>query len=669
MAVAGMKTFHYLRYAAVLACTGMLLAHGAAVESSQSTSEPLEVKSADKSGKTQESESRTTDSLCTCPEMVKGNVADNPATSAAVARILSRCAQTFTATQDFHATGTYIEASRSAGSSDSEDAARLEIDYVRPDKLRVQLSDEELSSAFIANGKKVLMLWPSDKKYQTADQPSTLAAYSEAERAGEIFDDESLTMMRSLIPALFISPDPLAWLHANVVQYDYEGIDNVGDSPCWRIRFLQVNPQMAVTNWVDCSSFFLRQVSVVRALDSDGDFTPIYQDSSAGHMRLTILDKISTEPAAVPKDAFSFEVPKDWSLKRTVRADTDEEAPEGQFLALFRAAASQSGKITSVTLTSDPGTPRLKQLAFFPTSERALSLASIENQMYAGLANRQIMVVDPSSKTTRFSSQVRPDLMTTMGTSDSAFLVAADREGHVAACTADGQKKWSADTHQEITGICSGQDHLYTAGAGLVTLGKDGVVQFTSRRFSSIEALAYLDQQDTPSMVVASSKTGFAQFAQTGQLLCDENISGKFLALMQSNGVSSSPLVGMTNSLRGGTRLHGLDAEGTLQWTVGIGQTLAEAKPAGLALMRLKDHDDTTSVGARIVSLVGDGSLALYAGNGQPLWRGRIAPADQAAGLKPETFAHALAATDVNGDGHCEVFVATDAGIMMLGPE
>lgn len=595
-----------------------------------------------------------------------GNVAEDDNTSRAVMEILQRCADAYKNVKTFHASGSYIEATKHFSAGEAQSAAKIEVWYSAPHKLRIETEDSNLSGLFLANGTTVTLGWPHERRYLEVEQPDALAAFSEQERAGEIVTDETNSIARSVVASLFITNDPLAWIHSNVEEYHYSGIEDVAGSPAYRIRFVQSNPDLIVINWIDTKSYLLTKVSLIRAMSEEGDFVYSYDEASAGTMRVTIYDTVDTTSTISP-DVFAFTLPKNWKVRE--REEDEADAPqEGAWMKLFRAAAAETGAITSATVESTFGGEAIRVGSHFSPPQKVLSIAAVASEegerLAVGLDNEELALVDANLTGSRIRAPFVPEVLSR---ATSGSLLVAEFNGRIARVDTRGQKMWQRQVNQDITqAVCvdTSQPRVYVSTAfGLITLDADGRTTFTSRMVSDLVSLSTQGALPQAASLIAASITGdIAFYRDNGSFIRTFSVTDlvqSVLLVPRENDVAVVTLGADDNNE---PMLRQYDAKGSLMWSVGL--TAAEdAAVAGLAVLRAPRQGTARHL---LVALLTDGSIAVITPEGQPVWRGRVRPSSSAVLADENLFAHSLDATDLNANGTDELYVHTEAGVTQL---
>jgi hypothetical protein len=611
-----------------------------------------------------QADNKTTDSVSEFTELKTGDISQDDHTSAAIFEILRRCALQYKDAKHFSARGTYIESTKHFTSDEAQFAAKLEIQFSRPNRLRIDLKDSEISSMFLADGTTITMAWPNDRRFQQIAQPDSLSAFSEQERNGPLLTDESNSIMRSVVAALLITPDPIGWLHANVIEYDYEGTEAVEGSLAYRVRFRQTNPHMIVLNWIDTKSYFLRKVSIIRGLDEDGNYVDSYEKAKAGTIRVAKFSSIETT-GTVAKDSFKWSPPKGWKVKKEELA-TVPQPEESPWMRLFRVAAAETGTVSATTMTVQFGSnqvvpgwhysPRQKVLGLVPFS------TATTHSICAGLDNSSIALLDFNGTAYTVPVAVSPEYIAPVDLATTTGAFVAESNGKSALCRLDGTSNWQYDFGQRILDVqsnASGSTVTIRVGtlSGLVSCSKEGAITFSSRTAGDIISIA----QIPGSAPVAATVSGEIVFYHPwGEYLREFNVTDSIASIALTSRSHEMHILTFGTDDNNDPVLRSYGSEGALEWTSAITAQSREADTQSLSIVRRNGNPDVAA------TLSSDGSISLVTLDGKPFWRGIIKAVNPAISPEPSEFAFALTTADLNGDGTDEIYVSSKAGVTQL---
>lgn len=634
---------------------------------------------------------KSTDSAPT--EFPKGDADDNAATSEGITRVLKKCADQYATCQNFEATGTYIDATKQVNVRAQTDA-RMKIYFRRPKLMRVEIEGKDIASAFIADGTTVTMLWNREKKFLQFPQPASLAAFSEAELPGEILEDESNTLFRAIVPPLLMSDDPLGWLRANVDSFHYDGDEKVEGTPCYKIRFMQSNPDMVVINWIDKKTFFLRKVSLIRAVSQGGQMTGSLDDAIAAQVHLGILEKISTEAADVPSNVFDAKVPTGYKQTERKTNTPDQPRNESAWMRLFHAAASQTGRETSVSLVSDVDSDLLREGVFSRTTERLIGIgkagdtASTLPVVASATASGKInfwsydgenglkSVLPAAPKLVQFAQR----------TSETIVLSVLQNDG-IAAFSLRGRQLWKLPTRYDVADIVvrdsktAGQTLIYACSSGgLMTLDLDGHVVFMTRAGVIPITVEQVNWEGQERLAGATRNGDISVYQPAGKFLSLVKYPDLLRAVLGDDEDSSAPLLGISTSDQRDLVLRRIGTDGSIAWTVGVAQSTEGVKSAILQWAKqgprpaAKADDGTTGsksepnpITRRYAAIaLSDGRISLFSPDGDPVWRGKLTLSDEALVPDAKNYVQDMTAADLNADGTDELYFATDIGVVQL---
>lgn len=619
-----------------------------------------------------------------------GDAAADPRTSEAVTRIIGAMANAFGTTDNFYAKGRFIESTK-VGTSERTSSANFEILFRRPDLLKVVLKGDADHTVFVADGTTVTMTWPDEERYLRLPQPAQLAAFAEEERAGELAEDETRNIMRTTAPAMLISDDALAWIRSNVVKYVFEGSEKVGEADTWRIKFIQENPDMVVNTWMDKRTGFVRRVSVVMGRSEDDAVVESYAEASVARMQIALFDTISTSTQRVPRTEFRApRIPRSWKPAVDETVETERAGDESVWLKLFRAAAAQTGDETSATIAGDDGTTVLRTAWFRTTPARIGAMATLrvpEPAFHLLLANRRVQVVDARGEATRAyrigaANVDRAAILT--GTTTPLLLTAVTAGGPLQAWHTDtGRPAWErglgmalgavlpldggADTPPSV--LAAGTDGVYAVAA-------DGRLLFSSRRMTGVFQLRPITGDDGTSRVAALDTSGRIGLLSRGARLQRRfEVTDSPVRIFVDDAAARAPYLVITPGESGDMALQRLDTAGAPVWTVGAASPARNLSAVGIRTLRLRLNDDGTvpdsSAPPRtfLCTVMNDGRVSLFTGDGLPVWRGRVTSSDPTFMASENDGILDMEAADLDGDGDDELLLALPNGLLAVeGP-
>jgi hypothetical protein len=608
-----------------------------------------------------------------------GNARDSEITSRTIDELITRCAARYRDCDAMIASGRYIEASKQ-GTSETQQAAKMRMIYRAPDLLRIESDNKELSALFLADGTTVTFAWPEDRKYVQFAQPADLAAFSDEERAGDVLRDETGAMMQSIAAPLLTTSDTEAWIHANVDEYFFDGVDDDESTPLVRIRFLQSDPDSIVQLWLDPDTAWIRKLAMLQARDEEGELVQSYAEAQYARMNLSIIDDLSTDPAAITDDMFAFTVPGDWEPADNAEEESDGHTGETLWRGMFRAAAAQQGDITTLTLESDdPSTPvQIGWLA--PFRHGVISLAAVppaagrEPLVAAANERNRVGLLDRNgSVTATLRPLADPDYLAAVTSDSTTLLVCGDVDGTVSAHTLNGALVWKHERRAMLQGVASAggrvysaySDNVYPANNGaLLTFTPDGRLVAGTRKPGDVYSVFAGPIGEGETAVVGQVRyADLAVFTAEGRLAADLEFDEMVLQAAFDEVSSTAPLIAVGSTGLEDLFLRRLNLAGAQQWSRSLAQFAKDEKvvyPAGLAIVRLAPRQRL------IAAVLGDGRLFLSDMEGQPVWRGKISVPPRFVVADPEDLFTGLVVNDLDGDGAEELYLGTRIGVVQV---
>ncbi|MGI8907824.1 MAG: hypothetical protein ACR2IE_15190 [Candidatus Sumerlaeaceae bacterium] len=655
--------------------------------------------------------SGASEALPSSSELKEGDTANDEKTSRAVEEMLRRCGESYLSATHFHAVGRYIQAYKSTRLGENLNDASIQIFYRRPERLKIVFAGKGMEVSFVADGTTVSQLNGEKREYIQFAQPDSLAAFSEEERAGEIADDETNSIPNSIVAPLLVTPDPLAWLHSNVQQYIYGGVEDVklvdpvtsqtSRVSCWRIKFIQSNPKIIVENWIDRETYFLRKLAIIQAVDEDANFVESYSGASRARMRVAIYDTISTSADEVPISKMRADIPKGYKF-RTYEPELQDAGggDESVWSRLVRAAAVEKGERTSVSLQAELGGHLLQLRTVHEFDSRITALqsggAALESgpSILVGTANKQLSLITSGttiSKQLKFEQAF--DQVCLLKRSAAAPLVITTEGGGdtVSAFNLDGGLQWQyrKDAAIESISTCPSNPNsffyvAYRDGRGVRALDADGKVRFASRRLSMVSGMTAAQQTSAPVPLVVRSSSDIACMSEDLKILSrfeSDTLAGPCEVDVRD---AAYPLIGIGFTSADDVLLQRISREGATSWTMNLAPEASEIKGAAVDFVRIRvpdrreiSADGTTTQTAEsrkparlmrcIVALLSDGRISLVTAEGDLLFRGRLTSGGTLAPRKDQWQAFGLAIGDLDGNGEDEIYTASDSQLLQLG--
>lgn len=617
-----------------------------------------------------------------------GDADADPRTSEALTRIIGAMADAYARADHFYAKGRFIETTK-VGRTERTESADFEVFFRRPDLLKVLMKGDAGHTLFVADGTTVTMTWPDGKQYLRRPQPAQLAAFAEEERAGELAEDETRSIVRTTAPALLVSDDTLRWIRSNVVKFVYEGSEKVGEADTWRIKFIQVNPDMVVNIWTDKRTGFARRSSVVMARDENDAVVESYADAAVARMQIALFDRISTSTQRVPRSEFRApRIPRDWK-SATEAEDEPRRGTESAWLKLFRAAAAQTGGETSATISGDDGTTVLRTAWLRPAPARIGAMAATgapQPTIHLLLANRRVQVVGAGGEALRSyrigAAADRAAVLT--GTTTPLLLTASTAGGPLQAWRTDnGAPAWQAGLGMALGAVLPvdngpGAPPSVVAGGtdGVFAVSAEGRLEFSSRRMTGVFQLQPLTLEDAPRRVAALDTSGRIGVVDHGA-----RVERRFepdaapVRLFVDAASPRAPYLVITPGESGDMALQRLDNAGAPVWTVGAASPARNLTAVGVATIRLRLNDDGTASDPSapprplVATVMNDGRVALFTGAGHPVWRGRVTTTDPTFMASENDGIVDMAVADLDGDGDDALILALPGALLAVeGP-
>jgi hypothetical protein len=285
-----------------------------------------------------------------------GDAADNTETSRAIRLIINKAATAYKRPDE-----AYLEASVTTVYKTKKkqriDKGKVSFWYQSPDKVHAELSaksnNKMVINLFNADGTTITMMHGNE--YLQYPQTVPLAAFTANRRDGEIWNDYSGAFANGDGASLLLSEDPVEWIDASVLQYIYEGEEDVNGHRCWRIKFVQENDG-TVTIFVEKKTGIILRDSTVVAYDSDGNRTESFEQAASGSISVYTTDKITTSGVKFPRDVFKLKLPPNSKRTNTTEASqVTTETKEGLWNRLLRAAEKSKASGTSITVSRQAG--------------------------------------------------------------------------------------------------------------------------------------------------------------------------------------------------------------------------------------------------------------------------------------------------------------------------
>ena len=607
-----------------------------------------------------------------------GDAANDTRTSAAVTAILQACADAYTSAPVFFGEGRYLISQKLGEKSESE-SYTLMVNFHRPDKLRVEISEKNDETLFLADGTTITMNWPKVKEYKQIPQPRELAAFVEQERSGVLLEDDTQSVLRSTAPALLVSDDPLDWIHGNVEKYFFEGSETVAGADTWRIKFVQSKGSTIIMLWVDKRTGFLRKTSGMIASDESGYSVDSYADAYKAFIIISIFERISTRASTVPKSRFRLgRIPENWkNLSNEDDAELEEQTADGTslFSKFFRAAAEETATTPTTTIESDTDTSSLLRILWkHDLPQRASTVAldgSGSGNLHVVTQNKQVIVLDRDGHEARPYRLAQPVSKAALSADGKMlFTIAKNKRSVQAYDCEDGSFKWATTLQGTLETLISppSKNGLMVGGSkGIFLLSSEGELVFSSRRVTEVTQLLS-DPAAEENVIVTSDDDGLTLFSAGGHWLEELSATALYARICSIMDENKRTYFALNEGEAGDVALQRLDSKGRPTWTVGVAAPARDLSATAVttANFRLPNDSVTTASTGVVITQMNDGRISVVSQEGKPIWRGRIKTNDPLFMASPDDGVIASYATDLNGDGSDEVVVVLPRSVVAL---
>ncbi|AXA37385.1 MAG: hypothetical protein D6691_12195 [Candidatus Hydrogenedentota bacterium] len=652
-------------------------------------------------------------------------------TSAGIMHILEQTARAVANVRTLAGHGTFLHAGKVPGLGERALTLRMELAFERPRRMALVFSmptTTETIARFVADGKTVLMEkrdYPlgSEKpgptiRYRQIPQPPSLSCFAEEEFEGEIIEDFTEALSNSGIGGLLLSAHPLEWLHAHVVEYFYDGVEQVAGTPCYRIRFLQKEPELMVVTWVDAETYLPRKVSVTRGIDGRGQFFGSFAGAQVAEMRVATFETLTTAPLSPKLQSLFNATPSPSATEfQDEQVGVREREPSEPFLVrLLRAAASSNPSNTTITLTTSMGRGwRVARVLPFSTriigiSRGAVGIAGPEDSqgpraasnattgVVVACANGELWRVDARGERSKFAQITpAPDLLVPFESNKQEQL-AVSTEGRPLLRVFDSQGKVvrTQQYHNPLTSLLALPSAEPTRGIRLIAgtklgamfLREDGMVAYMNCRvpgITDLSASAEFPEGAAPEFIAANAlrTPEILVYETSGSLRAKWQAEGTVIAFAKPmrgaaahRAIATSQLMGwqapdLVAIVTTGEDLlmRGFDADGKTLWTgiVELGAQTPRVFGAAAGTSAFQSPKRLPAV--HYLAVTAHGTLADFDERGQIRWRGKLDISGGAEIGSTSNYIRALAATDLDADGKDELYIAADAWLVVLTPE
>jgi hypothetical protein len=633
----------------------------------------------------------TTASVCqkSCGSLHEGLASDDPQTSRAVDEILKRCADAYAQTEHFYAKGRHLAEIKVDENRQVLREQNIEVSYERPARINITCCEASgaATSRFVADGERILMVWdkqlrlfggaPENLVYRIIRQPSSLAAFVDEDAAGDIYEDETGCLTASVAAPIFLSRDALSWLHSHVMEYYYDGTERVAGRCCHRIRFHQKDPYLAVTQWIDCESYLIWKLAVVRAQTDKG--TPIWALGAAdsGEMWTTIFDEMTTRPRSARGE---FRVAPPAGL--TLAADETSSAPlpttrdtAPSFLQrLLRAAVSTSSAKTSVSLEFQEPAGRWKLGKLWNFDKRIVSLS-------AGFT-KSVFAVTADAKVWRLTAQglqpipvavdFFPDVVVPWKVGGNVWLVLLRTGGNrLQVVDLEGKTLWQRTLPSRIWCVSADNEssppQLWLGlESGLARLNARGETEYATRRQRNIAQLvvAHHPRYGKVWLGLGIRNPELWLFDAAGKPLQKIWTSDAPLGLEAVKPPCDAAMVVGAISRQGNElALRGLGPNGETLWTTYVAPRLERF---GGDFTSFRDTASEAPCPQHFLAVTPEGALREMNAWGDIVWDGRLIFDRVSALLEAGSVGDAITSADIDGDGEDEIYLVAEKTLLEL---
>lgn len=630
----------------------------------------------------------TTVAVCLqkCGSIREGRTQDDRETSSAVDQILEHCVRACRNVSQFYAIGRHLGEIKVDSSRRILREQRIEVAYMRPDRLRIALSDPSgrATARFEADGHQVLMVWdkqmglfggvPENLVYRIHAQPP-LAAFVDEETDGDLYEDASGCLSASVVGPLFISRDPRAWLHSHVAEYFYDGIERVGNACCHRIRFHQSSPDLAVTQWIDCETGLIRKLSVVRAQTETG--TPCWAlgPAASGEMWVTIFDEITT--GTLP-GSLRFESKPPRGI--TEAKGTDETQPPRSTAAsapflqrLLRAASGSALEKTSVSLENQWPREHWQVKRSWRFENHIAGISTGRARMVTIVtADGKVWLLDQKGlKNIPASLDFYPDMAVpcklanqpavVLARSGGTMIQAIDLEGHGLWTRSMPARVWCVAADDQTT-----PPRLWVGlESGLSQLDPTGRTLFSIRRQRNITQLVISHHPVYGRVLVGLTiqKPELWLYTFAGRPLAKLIPTDALIGAEPCDIATGLLMVGAISREGNELALRGLGPSAETIWTVSMAPRL-DRLGGDFTSIRERTQEGVTQ---HFVAVTPKGKLREVDDHGRIVWDGELVFERLQTLLAGGTLAGAMTSGDLDCDGRDELYLCSDQNLVEIG--
>jgi len=632
--------------------------------------------------------SDTTTCSCTASSEIlrEGLVTADEKTSRAVDEILKRCAEAYKTMERFSGRGSHLGQIKLDESRQLVREQRFEIAFERPNRLSVifRLPSGAATSQFTANGKEVLMVWepqmrlfgalPDNVVYRVFPQPPSLSVFVDGDATADLYDDESGCLVASIAAPLLASSDPLAWLHANVVEYYYDGCEQVAGHCCYRIRFHQTNPEVAITQWIDSENYLIRKLSVVHARSALD--TPSWSMSTAavGEMWVTTFDDISTGPLSAPS-SFSTVPPAKAKKAQTGLAEAQSPANNVSmpfFQRFLRAAITSSQRETSITLKQQDPAHRWEvgKVWTFDSAIAGLSSGRPDFIVFPTKDGKIWWMDACGLRELPHPTAIQPDIVVPFrAPHEWDLLLARQERSLLSLVNLRGEKIWDHEFPSEILSITVDDQQtshpLIYVGlkSGLAVLSPEGKTLYATRKARYIREILVTEHSiyGPVLLTVSGEQAPLWIHSRSGQPLVSLLPENRLFAVERMPGTQNPFLVGSLSRDGKEFAVRGLGPEAETVWTVLVSPQMEN--PSGdFCLVRSKEKASQRSY---VMASTTAGKLREIDDKGRVLWDGLLVFSNVPEFVSSLSV-QAMASADLNSDGTDEVYVIAKERLIRL---
>lgn len=607
-----------------------------------------------------------------------GPADDNPETSRGLTAIMDNCIAAYAGADHMHAEGVYVVASKSEDEETSYLQAKVTLDYHRPNQMAIISTSESTpyNCRFIADGTTVTMV--DGKEYYQIPKPSSLAAFSDDHRAGELYEEHSGAMGISAVAAMLMSDSPSKILLEGISRYIYEGEENTAGVDCHRLRFIQEGPDVIVILWIEKNTWLIRKTSFIYSYDADYNIVDSFDEGVNANMSIMTWEELSTDSAAVNNAAFSKSIPagtkKAEETGQTVSRSVNQTS---MWESLVAAAAETSPEQTTWSLSREFGAVDLQLKRFTELPESILDFAPVlmsgSTAPFLGVAthsgNITVHKADGSIMTTvTLNRQISNFAFMDSSSSGPLFLTANEGSTALSAYNIQGNLAWTYQyPYKPIRYLIAttGTEravYLTLAGqAGVRKLDENGQVLFANGKPTYTGSLRPAPQGVERLLYGGAYK--IAVMDKRLNLINSIDTDELVRSALWDETNAAAPILDLAVTEDSDVLLQRRASNGEIIWTTMIAPKAEEVLGSGLVWVKLKVEG---KIQRCIFIMLSDGQTVVTTVDGKVLYRGQVSANDALVKRNNGDVLQNIAVADLNHDNIDEIYTKIDTHLMQL---